>query len=168
VLPSEVDELTGAWGHGVRKIGPGSGDGKDWGTEKTGDYKLAQEDQVGNDLELKGLSEPHDAMAPAMTPALASIIDSGIKYDVIRGRIGLRERRFSLCFENSASEDEVWPSLVHVRFDISPSGTVVEPELEELENHGARSCVEETLRSIQFPEPSDGKVVRVQHFPVRV
>jgi hypothetical protein len=169
IRPSEVAAATGAWGHGIRKIGPGSGDGKDWGTIKSKSYEQANEGgSTGTAYAANALSRPHEVMAPLPSPALASILDSGIKYDVIRGQLGLRKRRFSLCFENALSDDEDWPSLVHVRFEITPSGNVTGAQVEEQEGHGAHACVEETLRSIQFPEPSDGKLVRVEHFPVRV
>jgi hypothetical protein len=168
VLPSEVDGLTGAWGHGVVKIGPGSGDGKDWGTVKSKGYGAVKRGSIGNAYAAKALSRPHEVSGPIATKAVASILESGIAYDVIHGHMGMRKRRFSRCFEENVSEDEDWPSLVHVRFEIAPSGQVQEAELEELEGHSAQACVEDTIRSIQFPEPSDGKVVRVEHFPVRV
>ncbi len=168
LLPSEVDEKTGAWGHGIRKIGPGSGDGKDWGAVKVRNYRLATGAQRGDDAVAEALTRPHEATAPPPSKALASILDSGIKYDVIRGQLGLRKRRIRMCFEKELSIDEDWPSLIHVGLEISQDGEVIAAKMEEYEGHDARACVEKTLQSIQFPEPSDGKVVRVEHFPVRV
>jgi hypothetical protein len=168
--PSEVNEKTGAWGYGLRKIGPGSGDGKDWGGVKS-KYKMASRKQRGGDYVKKALSRPHVASSPSpsgSTPAwLDELSGSGLSYDVIRGQLGLRRRRLGRCYDEEQVELDR-PSVVHVRFAISPAGRVSGVAALSASSDHARSCIEEIVRSIEFPERSDGKTIHLAKFPVPV
>ncbi len=170
LAPHNLDEAAGGWGYGIRKIGPGSGDGKDYGTVKAGDYQLGTGEWLSGlaAYEANALSRPHKVRKPAMAAAAEAIIDSGVKYDVIRGQLGLRKRKLRRCFEEDETRDFGPPSHLHMTFRITAKGTVENAEAADVEEAQIRLCVENTLLSIHFPEPKDGKPVQVDGFLLRI
>lgn len=165
--PQDVDKATGAWGHGIRKIGPGSGDGKDYGTVKSR-YKMASAKQGGSEYVAKALKRPPDFGAMSVSAAAEDLVGAGLGYDVIRGQLGLRQRRLRRCFELDETSDLGAPGQLVLGFHISAQGEVGDAAVEDIENGKVRSCVEDTLLSIRFPEPSDGKAFSVKGFAMRI
>jgi hypothetical protein len=163
----DVNKATGAWGHGIRKIGPGSGDGKDWGTVKSR-YKMASAKQGGSEYVANALKRPPDFDSISVSSAAEDLVGSGLRYDVIRGQLGLRMRRLRRCFELDETSDVGAPGQLVLGFHISAQGEVGDAEVEDVEHPKVRSCVEGTLLSIRFPEPSDGKSISVKGFSMRI
>lgn len=170
LAPHDLDKAAGGWGHGIRKMGPGSGDGKDYGTVKSGGYELGTGKWLqGLALfEANALTRPHKAKRPALSAEAEAIMNSGVKYDVIRGQLGLRKRKLRRCFEEDETRDMGPPSQLRMAFSISAEGAVEDAEAADIAESGIRSCVEKTLLSIHFPKPENGKSVRVEGFSLRI
>tara|TARA_R110002096_G_scaffold143328_3_gene299177 strand:+ start:35913 stop:37373 length:1461 start_codon:yes stop_codon:yes gene_type:complete len=166
--PGDLGEATGAWGHGIRKMGPGSGDGKDYGTVKVGGFQLGGVQPGLAEFEANALTRPHKKLRPSISEGADAIIDSGFGYDAIRGQLGLRKRKLRRCFEDDLSRDVGPPSHLRMAFRISAEGTVEDAEAADIEESGIRSCVEKTLLSIHFPKPDDGKPLRIKDFSLRI
>ncbi len=165
--PGDLDSLSGGWGHGIRKIGPGSGDGKHWGTVKTGEYGLASAKQTGAEYEAKSLTRPHKAKSPATIPELDTIAESGFRYDAIRGQLGMRSRVLRRCFDED-DEGEARPSHLLLSLKIGASGNVQDASVDNIEQAQVRSCVTKVLRSIRLAESSNGKSLSLQGFSLRI
>lgn len=164
--PADVDARAGGWGHGIRKIGPGSGDGKHWGTVKTGDHGLASAEQTGVKYEANALTRPHKAAPPATDPKLDAIEESGIRYDAIRGQLGMRSRVLRRCFDSD--DTTAHPSHLLVSLSISANGSVQEARVDNVEQAHVQSCVTKVLRSIRLAESSNGKSLSLQGFSFRI
>ncbi len=163
--PADVDVQSGGWGHGIRKIGPGSGDGKHWGTVKTGDHGLASAEQTGAKYEANALTRPHKAAPPATDPKLDAIEESGFRYDAIRGQLGMRSRVLRRCFD---SDDTARPSHLLVSLSIGASGSVQEARVDNVEQADVQSCVTKVLRSIRLAKSTNGKRLSLQGFSFRI
>ena len=170
LAPADLDAASGAWGHGIRKIGPGSNDGKDWGTTKAGPYAMSSEAQrrSADEYEAHALDRPHHASAPKVASGAQSIIDgAGLQYDVIRGQLGLRQRRLRRCFDEDSS-DSSRPDRLTLAFHIAPDGGVGAAKAHGVADRAVQTCIEGILLSIRFPSPADGKPIRVDAFPFRI
>jgi hypothetical protein len=165
--PQDLDKATGAWGHGLRKVGPGSGDGKDWGTAKSR-YKMASAKQNGSEYVANALKRPPNFGAKSVSTAANELVGAGLQYDVIRGQLGLRQRRLRSCFELDETSLLGTPGQLVLSFHISAQGEVGDPLVEDVEHPKVRRCVEGTLLSLHFPEPSDGKAISITGFSIRL
>jgi hypothetical protein len=170
LAPADLDAASGAWGHGLRKIGPGSNDGKDWGTTKAGPYAMssARQRRSADEYEAHALDRPHHASAPKVASGVQTIIDgAGLHYDVIRGQLGLRQRRLRRCFDDDSS-DLSRPDRLTLAFHIAPDGEVGGAKAHGVADRAVQTCIEGVLLSIRFPSPADGKPIRVDAFPFRI
>lgn len=161
--PAELAQKEGGWGHGIRKIGPDSGDGKDRGTIKTGPYQRSNLEGAAA-YEANALTRPHKKKAPPTSAAATALAGSELSYDVVRGRLGLRKSRFRRCFEQA---DQVPEQLVF-SFNVASSGSVVDARVATSVDPLALACVQDTLESVQFPEREAVGLIPVVDFKLRL
>ena len=164
---NNLDERSGAWGHGLRKIGPGSGDGKDWGTVKTGKYRLATAKDRGDEYEANALTRPHKAQAPLTNPGLDAIENSGFHHDVIRGQLGMRTRVLGRCLDK-LDDDTERPNHLVLNLHIRADGQVEQASAQDIQESPVQRCLQKVLLSIHLPKSGKGKDLKLHGFSLRM
>ena len=161
--PSDVDRLTGAWGYGIRKLGPGSGDGRDWGTVKAGPYDLGlTANDLGASYVANALTRPHRVRLPEVRNHDQVEMAQGISYDELRGRLGMKRTRLRRCFDDGS------PAALRVNLEVDAQGRIVSAYALEVEDAPTQDCLQGALLSLQLTQGRPSARVTLEEIQVRL
>jgi hypothetical protein len=165
LLGNEVGEQTGAWGFGYSGVGPAGGPMPPggWGTIGTGRYGRIGHG-TGSGIESgygtgSGGSRSHRKPLVHIGDTSAT---GSLDKNIIRRYIRQKVPHISHCYEKQLLVNEDLAGTVTASFVIGPSGDVavssaegVDPELSH--------CVASVVKTIEFPKPKGGGIVRVNY-----
>jgi hypothetical protein len=156
LLGNEVGEMQGGFGFGRSGTGPGGG-GTGWGTIGTGRYGTIGHGSGTGSGNMRGRS----ASVPQVAIGNASATGD-LDKNIIRRYIRRKLPQVRYCYEKQLLLKPSLAGKVDVQFVIDAAGTVSSASATGMDPE-VSSCIGGAIKSIQFPRPKGGGVVKVTY-----
>jgi hypothetical protein len=167
LIGNEVGEMQGGWGYGVSGTGPGGG-GTGLGTIGTGRYgTIGHGSGTGTGYGVgsgKGGMHGRSASMPKVNIGTATAVGD-LDKNTIRRYVRQKLPQIEYCYQKQLVVKPALAGTVNTQFTIDGNGKVISVRASGLGDSDVESCVEATIRSIQFPKPTGGGMVNVTSYP---
>jgi pSer/pThr/pTyr-binding forkhead associated (FHA) protein len=162
---NEVGEMQGGYGFGMTGVGPGGG-GTGMGTIGTGRYgTMGHGSGTGTGYGVgsgKGGMRGRQASLPKVNIGNATATGD-LDKNIIRRYIRQKLPQIEYCYQKQLTVKPDLAGTITTQFTINGNGAVISVKGSGMGNRDVEGCVEEAIRSIQFPKPTGGGFVNVTY-----
>jgi hypothetical protein len=162
---NEVGEMQGGYGFGMTGVGPGGG-GTGMGTIGTGRYgTMGHGSGTGTGYGVgsgKGGMRGRQASLPKVNIGNATATGD-LDKNIIRRYIRQKLPQIEYCYQKQLTVKPDLAGTITTQFTINGNGAVISVKGGGMGNRDVEGCVEEAIRSIQFPKPTGGGFVNVTY-----
>ena len=162
---NEVGEMAGGYGFGMTGVGPGGG-GTGMGTIGTGRYgTMGHGSGTGSGYGVgsgKGGMRGRQASLPKVNIGNATATGD-LDKNIIRRYIRQKLPQIEYCYQKQLTVKPDLAGTITTQFTINGNGAVISVKGGGMGNRDVESCVEDAIRSIQFPKPTGGGFVNVTY-----
>jgi hypothetical protein len=167
LIGNEVGEMQGGWGYGISGTGAGGG-GTGLGTIGTGRYgTIGHGSGTGSGYGVgsgKGGMRGRTASMPKVNIGTATAVGD-LDKNTIRRYVRQKLPQIEYCYQRQLVVQPSLSGTVNTQFTIDGNGKVIQVKATGIGSSEVESCVEATIRSIQFPKPTGGGMVNVTSYP---
>jgi hypothetical protein len=165
LIGNEVGEMAGGFGYGLSGTGPGGG-GTGLGTIGTGRYgTIGHGSGTGSGYGVgsgKGGMHGRSSSVPRVNIGTAQATGD-LDKNIIRRYIRQKLPQIQHCYERQLTVKPALAGTVTTQFTINGNGSVISARGTGMGDRDVESCIEEAIRSIQFPKPTGGGIVNVTY-----